>query len=100
MSEAASMVLLTMAHPDPSGRRRQDVENNVFFFDASAVPETDDWEAWLAYADLLTGAGDLRGEAIRLEHHCEVGDGDPARPAAAYAEVERQCGLDGLREDG
>ncbi|MEV6983388.1 hypothetical protein AB0M95_19335 [Sphaerisporangium sp. NPDC051017] len=94
------MVLLTMAHPDPSGHCRQDLENDVHFFDAADVPETDHWEAWLAYADLLTGAGDLRGEAIRLEHHCEIGDGDPARLAAAYAEVERQWGLDGLREDG
>ncbi|MEV7013688.1 hypothetical protein [Streptosporangium sp. NPDC051022] len=94
------MVLLTMARPDPPGHRRQDLENDVHFFDAVDVPETDHWEAWLAYADLLTGAGDPRGEAIRLEHRCETGDGDPARLASAYAEVERQWGLDGLREDG
>ncbi|MER5627064.1 hypothetical protein ABT061_39170 [Streptosporangium sp. NPDC002544] len=71
----------------------------MHFFDI-AVPETDDWEAWLAYADLLIGAGDLRGEAIRLEHRCESGDGDQAQLAAVYEEVERRLGLDGLREDG
>ncbi|MFJ8443434.1 hypothetical protein [Kitasatospora griseola] len=69
-------------------------------FDTTAVPESDDWEAWLAYADLLTQEGDLRGEAIRQEHHREHGDADPSRLTAAYAEVERQLGLDGLREDG
>ncbi|MFB6894061.1 hypothetical protein ACFCX4_32645 [Kitasatospora sp. NPDC056327] len=69
-------------------------------FGTTAVPESDDWEAWLAYADLLTREGDLRGEAIRQEHHREHGDADPSRPTAAYAEVERQLGLDGLREDG
>ncbi|MFJ5234867.1 hypothetical protein ACIQBJ_33890 [Kitasatospora sp. NPDC088391] len=69
-------------------------------FDAPAVPESDDWEAWLAHADLLTREGDLRGEAIRQEHHREHGDADPSRLTAAYAEVERQLGLDGLREDG
>ncbi|MEU5402237.1 hypothetical protein ABZ348_23410 [Streptomyces sp. NPDC005963] len=66
----------------------------------AAVPETDDWEAWLAYADVLTAAGDARGQAIRLEHDYEVSGEDPVRLAAAYEEVEREAGLDGLRKDG
>ncbi len=94
------MVPLTKACPDPSGACRQDLGNDVHSFDAADVPNTDDWEAWLACADLLTGAGDPRGEAIRLEHRCETRDGDQAQLAAAYEEVERQLGLDGLREDG
>ncbi|MEU1515567.1 hypothetical protein ABZ490_26030 [Streptomyces sp. NPDC005811] len=65
-----------------------------------AEPETDGWDAWLAHAEALTAAGDPRGEAIRLEHLCETGDGDRARLAAAYAEVERRLGLEGLRGDG
>ncbi|GLF99609.1 hypothetical protein [Streptomyces yaizuensis] len=66
------------------------------------VPESAEWEAWLEYADALTAAGDPRGEAIRLEHLCETGDGggDAAALAAAYGRVERQLGLDGLRDDG
>ncbi|MER6916017.1 hypothetical protein ABT354_30450 [Streptomyces sp. NPDC000594] len=70
------------------------------FHDTAAVPGTNGWKAWLAYADQLTKAGDLRGEAIRLEHHGETRGGDPARAAEAYREVERRLGLDGLRADG
>ncbi|WP_174861457.1 hypothetical protein [Embleya hyalina] len=69
-------------------------------FDAPDVPQTWHWAAWLAYADVLTDAGDPRGEAIRLEHRCATEGTDPALPAAAYADVERQLGLDGLRADG
>lgn len=69
-------------------------------FDAPNVPQTSHWQAWLAYADVLTDAGDPRGEAIRLEHRCATEGGDPALAAAAYADVERQLGLDGLRADG
>lgn len=67
------------------------------FADTPAVPESDDREAWLAYAGELTEAGDPRGVAIWQEHRCVTGGGDPA---GAYTEVERQLGLDGLRDDG
>ncbi|MFF2024007.1 hypothetical protein ACFVW2_19685 [Streptomyces sp. NPDC058171] len=66
----------------------------------TAVPESEGWEAWLAYADGLTAAGDARGEAIRCEHRCETGGGDAQALASAYGRVERQWGLDGLRADG
>ncbi|MER5495453.1 hypothetical protein [Streptomyces sp. NPDC002490] len=69
-------------------------------FAAANAPEGDDWETWLGHADLLTAAGDPRGEALRQEHRVEVEGGDPDRVAAAYREVERHFGLDGLREDG
>ncbi|MEU1285797.1 hypothetical protein [Kitasatospora sp. NPDC005856] len=71
------------------------------FVDDVAVPGSDTWGPWLAYADALTAAGDPRGEAIRLEHLDAGGAGDAAsRLAEVYAEVERELGLDGLRGDG
>ncbi|MFE3019142.1 hypothetical protein [Streptomyces sp. NPDC059256] len=72
----------------------------MHLFDTADLPDMDDWDGWLTCADRLTGVGDLRGRAIRLEHHSETGGGDQALTAAAYREVERQLGLDGLREDG
>ncbi|MFE6499832.1 hypothetical protein [Kitasatospora sp. NPDC057738] len=70
------------------------------FVDDVAAPVSGGWEAWLAYADALTTAGDPRGEAIRLEHLHRNGGEDVPEPAAAYAEVERALGLDPLRADG
>ncbi|MFF2744105.1 hypothetical protein ACFVVA_01035 [Kitasatospora sp. NPDC058048] len=70
------------------------------FVDDVAVPVSGEWEAWLAYADALTAAGDPRGEAIRLEHLQENGGGDAAELAEVYGQVERALGLDPLRGDG
>ncbi|MBW8485773.1 hypothetical protein [Actinomadura parmotrematis] len=57
--------------------------------EAADAPESDDWNAWRAYAEALAEADDPRGAAILTE-----ADG------ADYREVERQWGLDGLRDDG
>ncbi|MFB8204982.1 hypothetical protein [Kitasatospora purpeofusca] len=68
------------------------------FVDEVPVPVSEDWADWLVYARALSEAGDPRGEAIRLEHR-----GAPAEDpelAALYRQVERDCGLDGLRADG
>ncbi|MFJ1707004.1 hypothetical protein [Kitasatospora sp. NPDC088346] len=69
-------------------------------FAATDVPEPDGWDAWLAHADALTAADDPRGEVIRLEHACDTAGGDRALLAAAYTDLERRLGLDGLRQDG
>ncbi|MEV0192535.1 hypothetical protein AB0I39_28900 [Kitasatospora purpeofusca] len=68
------------------------------FVDEVPVPVSEDWPDWLAYARALSGAGDPRGEAIRLEHRGVPAD-DPEL-AELYRQVERECGLDGLRADG
>ncbi|MFD7414963.1 hypothetical protein [Kitasatospora purpeofusca] len=68
------------------------------FVDEVPVPASEDWADWLVYARALSGAGDPRGEAIRLEHRGVPAD-DPEL-AALYRRVERESGLDGLRADG
>ncbi|WP_063764340.1 hypothetical protein [Kitasatospora purpeofusca] len=68
------------------------------FVDEVPVPVSEDWADWLVYARVLSEAGDPRGEAIRLEHRGAPAD-DPEL-AALYRQVERDCGLDGLRADG
>jgi hypothetical protein len=72
-------------------------------FDTAGVPETDDPDAWLAHADVLTAAGDPRGAAIRAEFPDRAGTPEamaPDGPDAAYRAVERWLGLDGLHADG
>ncbi|WP_327074776.1 hypothetical protein OG196_35925 [Kitasatospora purpeofusca] len=68
------------------------------FVDEVPVPVLEDWADWLVYARALSGAGDPRGEAIRLEHR--GAPADDVQLAAVYRQVERECGLDGLRADG
>ncbi|MFC5665781.1 hypothetical protein ACFP3U_22705 [Kitasatospora misakiensis] len=68
------------------------------FVDEVPVPVSEDWADWLGYARALSEVGDPRGEAIRLEHR--GAPADDAELVAVYRQVERECGLDGLRADG
>ncbi|MFJ4673228.1 hypothetical protein [Kitasatospora purpeofusca] len=68
------------------------------FVDEVPVPVSEDRADWLEYARALSEAGDPRGEAIRLEDR--RAPADDAELAAVYRQVERECGLDGLRADG